>query len=148
MRSAWNALAAEIAGTFMFFFVGIGAVASLDRAGSVDGAAGLVVVALAHGIVLAVMVSALGAVSGAHFNPAVTFGVWLAGQIPGRRAIAYILAQLIGGLAAAWSLRIIFPESVSATLGRPALGTGVARMSTEDAAVGMAAAAQSFLGKR
>jgi hypothetical protein len=59
MRSAWNALVAEIAGTFMFFFVGIGAVASLDRAGSVDGAAGLVVVALAHGIVLAVMVSAL-----------------------------------------------------------------------------------------
>ena len=125
MRSAWNALVAEIAGTFMFFFVGIGAAATLDRAGAIDGAAGLVVVALAHGIVLAVMVSALGAVSGAHFNPAVTFGVWLAGQIPGRRALAYILAQLIGGLAAAWSLRIIFPESVSPNLGRPALGEGV-----------------------
>ena len=125
MRSPWNALVAEIAGTFMFFFVGIGAAAAIDRAGSVDGASGLIVVALAHGVVLAVMVSALGAVSGAHFNPAVTFGVWLAGQIPGRRALSYVLAQLIGGLAAAWSLRIIFPATVSQNLGRPALGQGI-----------------------
>jgi MIP family channel proteins len=125
MRSGWNALVAEIAGTFMFFFVGIGAVASLDRAGSVDGAAALIVVALAHGVVLAVMVSSLGAVSGAHFNPAVTFGVWLAGQMPGRRALAYVLAQLIGGLGAAWALRVIFSESVSPNLGTPALGSGV-----------------------
>lgn len=129
MRSPWNALIAEIAGTFMFFFVGIGAVATLDRAAfggaGVDAAAGLVVVALAHGVVLAVMVSALGAVSGAHFNPAVTFGVWLAGQIPGRRAVAYILAQLIGGLGAAWTLRAVFPATVSPTLGRPTVGAGI-----------------------
>jgi len=128
MRSPWNALIAEIAGTFMFFFVGIGAAATIDRAaggGAVDGAAGLVVVALAHGVVLAVMVSALGAVSGAHFNPAVTFGVWIAGQIPGRRALSYILAQLIGGLGAAWALRAVFPSAVSPTLGRPALGAGI-----------------------
>src|SRR5688500_439230 len=120
MRSPWNALIAEIAGTFMFFFVGMGAVATLDRAaagGAVDGAAGLLVVALAHGVVLAVMVSALGAVSGAHFNPAVTVGVWLAGQIPGRRALSYILAQLIGGLVAALLLRAVFPATVSPTLG-------------------------------
>jgi len=125
MRSPWNALVAEIMGTFLFFFVGIGAAATLDRAGVVDGAAALVVVALAHGIVLAAMVSALGAVSGAHFNPAVTFGVWLAGQIPGRRAASYILAQLIGGLAAAWGLRAVFPPDVSPTLGRPSLGAGI-----------------------
>lgn len=126
MRSPWNALIAEIAGTFMFFFVGIGAAATIDRAGAgVDTAAGLVVVALAHGVVLAVMVSALAAVSGGHFNPAVTFGVWLAGQIPGRRAVSYILAQLIGGLAAAWALRAAFPPAVSPNLGRPTVGEGV-----------------------
>ena len=125
MRSPWNALIAEIAGTFLFFFVGIGAAATLDRAGVVDGAAALVVIALAHGVVLAVMVSALGAVSGAHFNPAVTFGVWIAGQIPGRRAVSYILAQLIGGVAAAWALRAVFPASVSPTLGRPTVGAGI-----------------------
>jgi MIP family channel proteins len=125
MRSPWNALIAEIAGTFMFFFVGIGAAATIDRFGSVDGASGLIVIALAHGVVLAVMVSALGAVSGAHFNPAVTFGVWLVGQMPGRRALSYILAQLIGGLAAAWALRAIYPQSVSPTLGRPTVAEGV-----------------------
>ena len=125
MRNPWNALVAEITGTFLFFFVGIGAAATLDRMGLVDGAAALVVVALAHGVVLAVMVSALGAVSGAHFNPAVTFGVWIAGQIPGRRALSYILAQLIGGLGAAWALRAVFPPAVSPTLGRPALGAGI-----------------------
>jgi aquaporin TIP len=125
MRNPWNALIAEISGTFMFFFVGIGAAATLDRAvfggSALDPAAGLLVVALAHGVVLAVLVSSLGAVSGAHFNPAVTFGVWIAGQIPGRRAVSYIIAQLIGGLLAALAVRAIFPANVSPGLGRPAL---------------------------
>jgi aquaporin TIP len=133
MRNPWNGVIAELVGTFMFFFVGIGAVATVDRFGTLgasvgavpDQAASLIVIALAHGIVLAVLVSALGAVSGAHFNPAVTFGVWLAGQIPGRRAIAYVLAQLIGGLAAAWSLRLAFSAATSPSLGTPALGSGV-----------------------
>ena len=129
MRSPWNAVIAEIAGTFLFFFVGIGAVGALDRAAaggaSADQAAGLIVVALAHGVVLAVLVSALGAVSGAHFNPAVTAGVWLAGQIPGRRALSYVIAQLIGGLLAAWAVRWIFPSAVSPGLGTPALGAGI-----------------------
>lgn len=112
---------AEGAGTFLFFFVGIGAALSL--AGSADPASSLIVVALAHGIVLAVLVSALGAVSGAHFNPAVTFGVWIAGHIPGQRALAYVLAQLIGGLLAAWSMRAIFPGV--ADVGTPVLGQGI-----------------------
>jgi aquaporin TIP len=129
MRNPWNALVAEIVGTFLFFFVGMGAVASLDRAaasgGAIDGAAGLLIVALAHGVVLAVLVSSLGAVSGAHFNPAVTFGVWIAGQIPARRAGAYVLAQLIGGILAALAVRVVFPAAVSPTIGRPAVGAGI-----------------------
>jgi aquaporin Z len=126
MRNPWNGVIAEVIGTFMFFFVGIGAVATLDRAGAaVDPAAALIVVALAHGVVLAVLVSALGPVSGGHFNPAITFGVWLAGQIPGRRALSYVIAQLIGGLVAAWSLRAVFSAAVSPNLGTPALGTGI-----------------------
>jgi aquaporin TIP len=128
-RRAVAPLVAELVGTFLFFFVGMGAVASLDRAaasgGALDGAAGLVVVALAHGIVLAVLVSALGAISGGHFNPAVTFGVWLAGKIAWRRAAAYVVAQLIGALIAALALRVIFTAAVSPSLGTPALGTGV-----------------------
>ena len=130
MRSAWNAVIAEIGGTFFFFFVGIGAVAALDRAAyggaALDPAAGLIVVALAHGIVLAVLVSALGAISGAHFNPAVTFGVWLAGRMP---------EQACAGLChcpahrrafwprsrCAWS----FPPRPRPDLGTPALGIAI-----------------------
>ncbi|CAN5627969.1 aquaporin [soil metagenome] len=114
-------LLAEGLGTFLFLFVGIGAVLGLTA--NADPSASLIVVALAHGIVLAVLVSALGAVSGGHFNPAVTFGVWIAGHIPGQRALAYILAQLIGGLLAAWSLVAVFPAGVDAA--RPALGAGI-----------------------
>lgn len=135
MFSGWNdpravaPVVAEMLGTFLFFFVGIGAVATLERLSIngvfVEGAGALVAIALAHGIVLAVLVSALGAVSGAHFNPAVTFGVWLAGKMPWRRGLSYIVAQLIGGLLAAWSLRLVFPVTVSASLGTPALGAGI-----------------------
>ena len=126
MRSPWNAVVAEGVGTFLFFFVGIGAVAAGDWALTVgQQPGGLLVVALAHGVVLAVLVSALGAVSGAHFNPAVTFGVWVADQIPTRRALAYVLAQLIGGLAAAVAVRNVLPASLTTTLGTPALGAGI-----------------------
>lgn len=133
MRNPWNGVIAELIGTFMFFFVGIGAAATVERFGTQgaavgfapDPAASWLLVALAHGVVLAVLVSALGAVSGAHFNPAVTFGVWLAGHIPTRRAIAYVLAQLIGGLLAAWSLRLAFSAATAPSLGTPALGPDV-----------------------
>lgn len=126
-------IVAELAGTFLFFFVGMGAVASMDRlgglsslaSGGIDPAAALIVVALAHGVVLAVLVSALGAISGGHFNPAVTFAFWVAGKMAWHRATAYVVAQLIGGLLAALALRVVFSAAVSPTLGTPALGSGV-----------------------
>ncbi len=120
---------AELGGTFLFFFVGIGSIGALqfvNGSNPIDPAAALVVAALAHGLALAVLVSALGAVSGAHFNPAVTFAVWVAGQIPGRRGLAYILAQLIGGILAAWAVWLIFPtNSLDWKLGIPQLFGGI-----------------------
>jgi aquaporin Z len=113
-------------GTFLFFFVGIGAAAAGDYAlslGQVPG--GLLAVALAHGVVLAVLVSALGAVSGAHFNPAVTFGVWVAKQIPAHRALAYVLAQLIGGMLGGLAVKVVLPAKLASGLGLPALGPGI-----------------------
>lgn len=132
-RRAVAPIVAELAGTFLFFFVGIGAVASLDRlgglsslaSGGIDPVAGLIVVALAHGIVLAVLVSALGAISGGHFNPAVTFGVWLAGKLHWHRALAYVAAQLIGAILAAWAVRVVIPATLSPALGVPALGADI-----------------------
>jgi MIP family channel proteins len=135
MLSAWadrRAVApvvAELVGTFLFFFVGIGAVGALtliSASSSIDPSATLLVIALAHGVVLAVLVSALGAVSGGHFNPAVTFGVWVAGQIPWRRGVAYVLAQLIGGILAAWVAWAVIPsDAFRGNLGIPSLFPGI-----------------------
>jgi aquaporin Z len=128
MRNAWNGVIAEGIGTFLFFFVGIGAVGALHVVNvgrNLDPGADILVAALAHGIVLAVLISALGAVSGGHFNPAVTFGVWVSGNIPARRATAYALAQLIGAILAALAVRYVFPADVFPTLGIPALFTGI-----------------------
>ena len=119
------AVVAEAVGTFLFFFVGIGAVV----AGTYAGAAGpgLVGVAFAHGLALAVLVSALGAVSGGHFNPAVTVAVRLSGGIAWGAAVVYILAQLLGAVAAAFAVKAVFPEAASAptNIGTPALGEGI-----------------------
>jgi aquaporin Z len=115
---------AELVGTFLFFFVGIGAIVSLERAtasgNNLDLAAGLIIVALAHGVALAVLASALGAVSGAHFNPAVTFAMWIGNKMPWHRAAAYVVAQLIGGILAAAAVQYIFQANVT-DLGLPAL---------------------------
>jgi MIP family channel proteins len=84
-------------------------------------------VAFAHGITLAVLVSALGAVSGGHFNPAVTVAVRLAGRIRWSHAVLYVVAQLAGAVGAGLALRAVFPESSwgPTNIGTPALGEGI-----------------------
>jgi MIP family channel proteins len=86
---------AEFVGTFTLIFIGVGAIYNL---GSVPG--GLLGIALAHGLAIAVMVSATGAISGGHLNPAVTFGLLIGGKICPTRTIAYWIAQLAGATAA------------------------------------------------
>ncbi len=119
------ALVAEAVGTFLFFFVGAGAVVVTTYSG--DGSPGLVGVALAHGLVLAVLVSSFGAISGGHFNPAVTVAVRLAGRIEWSHAVMYVAAQLIGALGAGFALRAVFPEPAwsPTNIGTPALGSGI-----------------------
>jgi MIP family channel proteins len=119
------ALVAEGVGTFLFFFVGMGAVVATTQAG--DGGPGLVGVALAHGLALAVLVSALGPISGGHFNPAVTVAVRLTGRIEWSHAALYIVAQLVGAVAAGLALRAIFPDAFWAptNIGTPELGSGI-----------------------
>jgi MIP family channel proteins len=123
------ALVAEAVGTFLFFFVGAGAVVLAAYAG--PSGPGLVGIALAHGLALAVLVSALGAVSGAHFNPAVTVAVRLAGRIEWQRAALYVVAQLIGAAAAGLALVAVMPQS--------AINTSFAGTPTLDPAIGIGA---------
>src|SRR5216117_4619830 len=83
--------AAEFIGTFALIFVGVGAIYHN---------AGLVAVAFAHGLTIAVMVSATAGISGGHLNPAVTFGLLVGKQIEARKAVAYWVSQLLGAVIA------------------------------------------------
>ncbi|MEQ9483749.1 aquaporin [Coleofasciculus sp. F4-SAH-05] len=95
-----KALIAEFIGTFALIFIGVGAIATnyiIKGETEVD----LVAIALAHGLTIAVMVSATAAISGGHLNPAVTFGAWLAGKINLKDGLGYIIVQCLGAIFAA-----------------------------------------------
>lgn len=127
MTTSRPALIAEAIGTFLFFFVGAGSVVLGDYLVASGGTSpGLLGIALAHGLVLLVLVSALGPVSGAHFNPAVTLAVWIMGKIAPVRAAAYVVAQLVGALGAGLALKAVFADSWQpSNIGTPALGAGI-----------------------
>jgi MIP family channel proteins len=134
-------MVAEFIGTFALIFIGIGAI---HHFGAVPG--GLLGIALAHGLTIAVMVSATGGISGGHLNPAVTFGLHIGGKISCKDSIAYWFAQLAGGTVAALlagNLIATGGESASQIIiaGTPALGKGV----STGAAIGIEAVLTFFL---
>ncbi len=94
-------LGAEAIGTFMLVFAGAGAI----MVDAKTHALGHVGVAITFGLVIMAGIYAVGHISGAHFNPAVTFGFVLARHFPPRRALGYWSAQLLGAIAAAAVLR-------------------------------------------
>jgi MIP family channel proteins len=118
-RSMPQKLIAEFIGTFTLIFIGAGSILAFSAAPGLNG--GIVSIALAHGLAIATMVSALGHVSGGHFNPAVTIGMWVTQKIEGVNAITYILAQLAGAAAGAGVLRAALQETTwkAMNLGTP-----------------------------
>ena len=100
-RSLLRALVAELIGTFALVFAGAGAI----MVDAKTGALGHVGVAISFGLVIMVMIYALGHISGAHFNPAVTFAFALTRHFPWPRVFLYWTAQLAGAVIAALILR-------------------------------------------
>jgi len=109
MRDSIRHFIAEFIGTFGLVFVGGGAIAA---ATATQMQAGLIGVALAHGIILAVMVSATMRISG-HLNPAVTLGFLAARRIEPIMAGIYIAAQIIAGILAAYALKGLLPAQIA-----------------------------------
>jgi aquaporin Z len=119
-------LVAEFIGAFALTFFGAASIVSAAalRASELGSSAtganivrsfgpiDLIFVALAHGIVLAVMVTALGRISGAHFNPVVTVAAFVGRHIEAPLAGMYILTQLVAGLGAALTLKYIYPNDL------------------------------------
>jgi aquaporin Z len=119
-----RSLLAEFVGAFALIFIGAGSIITDHWT---RGGLGLFGIAAAHALVLSIMISALGHISGGHFNPAVTFGVWIARRIASLDAILYVIAQLVGGAAGGFLLLAIFPSAQwqPVHLGTPALGLGL-----------------------
>src|SRR5688572_9355110 len=99
-------LLSEFLGTFALVFAGTGAIVINDVSG---GAVTHVGIALTFGLIVLAMIYTVGEISGAHLNPAVTLGFWLAGRFPLSQLLPYILSQLGGALTASFALRLLFP---------------------------------------
>jgi aquaporin Z len=111
---------AEFVGTFALIFVGAGSI--MTAAGPADQSP-LLAAALAHGLVIAVFASAVGHISGAHFNPAVTFSFLVARRMAPSLALVYWVSQFTAAVAGALLLRWIYPAHLrdGLALGAPFL---------------------------
>lgn len=96
---------AEILGTFLLVFIGTGSVVLGGLGGALPLAQGFI--GLAFGIGLIAAAYAIGPISGAHLNPAVTIGVFLAGRMPAGDVVGYIIAQIIGATLATFAIALI-----------------------------------------
>ena len=116
-----KAAVAEFIGTFALIFFGAGAII-------MTGGQDLVAIALAHGLAIAIMVSIMAHISGGVFNPAIQIALWVTGKMPTGRSAVYIVAELLGGLAAAFFLKYIEPRPAfdAVTGGIPAVADGFA----------------------
>jgi MIP family channel proteins len=108
---------AELIGTFALTFIGGAAI--------INGEAGLVGVAIAHGLTVAVMVSAIGHISGGHINPAATVGFMATGKMSLKEGGTYIVFQLVGATLAALCLKSFVPGASDAALGGQSMAVGV-----------------------
>jgi aquaporin NIP len=147
MPTGWRALLAEFIGTFALVFFGCGAIATgLQRTS----------VAIAFGLAIGVMIYALGHISGAHFNPAVSIGFGVIGHIPWGTVARYAVAQTAGAVTAALALTLTLGSGVSLGVTQPSGGDiqsfaweaaltfflmlVISAVATDDRAVGEAAA--------
>ena len=131
---------AEFVGTFALVFVGSGAIMMAQHSNS---QAAVLAVAMAHGIILAVMVSATMNVSGGHLNPSITIGMLVTKRITPGMAGVHIVAQLIGASFAAFALKGLVPHDVYTAVagGTQAIASNVTLVQ----AIGLEAVATFFL---
>jgi aquaporin NIP len=115
-------LAAEVVGTFGFFFTGFCGIAAFTTQGGATAILSLGIAA-GFGMGLALMIFAFGHISGGHYNPAVTLGLAVARRFPCSEIAPYWAAQIVGGVAASVVLRIVFNGTVlRAVVNAPAGG--------------------------
>ena len=100
----------ELIGTFILVFVGTSAIVVNEVMG---GQVTHVGVALVFGLVVSTIIYAIGDISGAHINPAVTFGFWIAKRFPGKQVFPYVVSQTVGAILASKTVFYLFTGSSS-----------------------------------
>ena len=108
-------LSAEFIGTFWLVFGGCGS--AIFAAAFPEVGIGLLGVSFAFGLTVMTLIYGLGHISGAHFNPAVSFGLWMGGRFSSKELLPYIIAQVIGGITAAGLLYLIVMGKPDADIG-------------------------------
>ena len=110
-----NKYIAELIGTFALVFCGTGAIVINEQS---NGAVTHVGIAITFGLIVMAMIYALGDISGAHLNPAVTIAFTIAKRFEQKQALPYIISQLLGAFMASLILKYLFPsnETLGATL--------------------------------
>ncbi len=101
---------AEFTGPFALVFCGTGAIIINEQTG---GAIGHMGIAITFGLIVMTMIYTFGNASGAHFNPAVTIGFWVAKLLPKKEVLPYVISQLLGALLATTLLKFLFPENIN-----------------------------------
>ena len=122
-----GAALAELIGTFMLLFFGVGAVSAVVTSGSLDEITQLVIIALGFGFGILAAIYAFGHVSGAHLNPAVTLSFLVTRRTPASAAAAYVVAQLIGATLGVLAVQAVFAAATEGvTSPGPGIGAGQA----------------------
>lgn len=131
MYSLPQKLFAEFIGTFTIIFIAVGSVCADQYLGAAaQSRVDALGIAAAYGLAYAAMITALGRVSGGHFNPSVTISFWVVKRFGTFQAIAYSIVQLLAASAAAYLIKIIIPETTwqPVALGAPVLAQDFTRL--------------------
>jgi aquaporin Z len=117
-------MTAEALGTFGWVFIGAWVIVAEKFPGANYGLLGI---ALAHAMVVSIMVTATMSISGGHLNPAVTLGILISRRISARNAALYVVAQLVGAVFAGLMMKLIFPANVARVVlyGTPVIANNV-----------------------